>query len=103
MRVRKGDTVLVISGKDRGKKAKVRDVLHGEGKVVVDGLNMIKQHTRARGQAKQAGIIDREAPLDVAKVMLLCGKCDHPTRIQARFLEDDKKVRSCHRCGEVID
>lgn len=103
MRVRKGDTVLVISGKDRGKKAKVRDVLRGEGKVVVDGLNMIKQHTRARGQARQAGIIDREAPLEAANVMLVCGKCEHPTRIQVRFLEDGKKVRSCQRCGEVLD
>lgn len=103
MRIRKGDTVVIITGKDKGKKGKVRRALPGEDRVIVEGLNMIKRHSRARRTARQAGIIELEAPLDVSKVMLVCDKCGKPTRIGFRFLDDRKKVRICNSCQEVID
>ncbi|TET40804.1 MAG: 50S ribosomal protein L24 [Dehalococcoidia bacterium] len=103
MKIRKDDTVLVIAGKDKGKKGKVRQSLPKESRVVVEGVNVVKRHMRPRGTARQAGIIEREAPLQVSNVMLLCTKCNRPTRIGFRFLEDGTKVRICRRCGEVID
>jgi len=103
MKIRKNDTVLVIAGKDRGKKGKVRRALPREDKVLVEGINMIKRHSKTKGQARQAGIIELEAPLDVSKVMLICNKCNSPARVGFRFLEDGKKARTCHACGEVID
>ncbi len=103
MKIRKSDTVLVITGKDKGKKGKVRFAYPKKGRVLVEGINFIKRHTRAVRQARQAGIIEREAPIDVSNVMLLCGKCNHPTRVGLRFLKDGKKVRFCCSCGEVID
>lgn len=102
MNIRKDDTVVVIAGKDRGKKGKVKQAFPTEGRVVVEGVNMVKRHMRPRGPARQAGIIEREAPIYVSKVMLLCTKCNHPTRIGFRFLEDGSKVRVCRRCKEVI-
>ena len=102
MNVRKDDTVVVIAGKDRGKRGKVKQAFPREGRVVVDGVNMVKRHMRPRGPARQAGIIEREASIDVSKVMLLCTKCNHPTRIGFRFLEDGSKLRICRRCKEVI-
>ena len=103
MKIRRDDNVLVISGKDKGKRGKVRRVLPGEGRVLVMGVNMIKRHSRARGVARQAGIIEREAPLPVSKVMLICSKCDRPVRVGFRSLEDGGKVRICRSCEEVID
>ena len=103
MKVRKNDTVLVITGKDRGKKGKVRHAYPKEERVLVEGINMIKRHARARGQARQAGIIEREASISVSKVMLLCSRCSHPARVGFRFLEDGRKVRICRSCHEVID
>jgi large subunit ribosomal protein L24 len=103
MKIRKNDTVIVIAGKDRGKKGKVRRALPNEDKVIVEGLNMIKRHSRAGRAARQAGIIELEAPIHVSNVMLLCGKCGNPTRISFSFLADGKKVRICNSCREVID
>lgn len=103
MKIRKNDTVLVIAGKDRGKKGKVRKAMPKEQKVIVEGINMIKRHSRARGVARQAGIIELEAPIHVSNVMLICSKCNKPVRVGFRFLEDGRKVRFCRSCGEVID
>jgi len=103
MRIRKNDIVLVIAGKERGKKGKVRLVHTKDERVVVEGINFIKRHTRAMRQVRQAGIIEREAPIHMSDVMLLCSKCNHPTRVGFRFLEGGKKVRTCHVCHEVID
>jgi len=103
MKIRKNDTVLVTAGKDRGKKGKVRFAYPKKNRVVVEGVNFIKKHSRARQQARQAGIIDLEAPLDASNVMLLCQKCNRPTRIGLTFLEDGRKVRVCRACNEVID
>ena len=102
MKIRKNDTVLVIRGKDRGKKGKVRFVYPVEERVLVDGVNMIKRHSKARGKVRQAGIIELEAPVHISKVMLVCNKCTQPTRVGFRFLEGEK-VRVCSSCHEVID
>lgn len=103
MKIKKNDNVLVIAGKDKGKKGKVRFVYPKHQKVIVEGANFIKKHARATGQARQAGIIDREAPLAISNVMLLCEKCHKPARVGYRFLEDGKKVRYCKNCQEVVD
>lgn len=103
MKIRKNDNVLVIAGKDRGKKGKVRFAYPKKQKVIVEGVNFIKKHSKARGAARQAGIIDLEVPLHVSNVMLVCDKCNKPTRIGFRTLEDGRKVRFCKACGEVIE
>ena len=103
MRIRRDDTVVIITGKDRGKKGKVRRAFPDEDRVVVEGLNMIKRHSRARRATRQAGIIELEAPIHVSDVMLVCNKCGNPTRISFRFLDDGKKARICNSCREVID
>ncbi|MBC8275879.1 MAG: 50S ribosomal protein L24 [Chloroflexi bacterium] len=103
MNIRKNDTVLVIAGKDRGKKGKVRKALPREDKVVIEGVNMIKRHSKARGAARQAGIIELEAPLNASNVMLVCNKCNKPARVGFRFLSDGRKARMCRSCHEVID
>ena len=103
MKIRKNDTVLVVAGKDRGKKGKVRFAYPKDERLLVEGINFIKKHARATGGARQAGIIEREEPIHISNVMLLCNKCNHPTRIGFRSLEDGRKVRMCRSCGEVID
>lgn len=103
MRIRKDDTIVIITGKDRGKKGKVRRAFPNEDRVAVEGLNMIKRHSRARRATRQAGIIELEAPIHVSDVMLVCNKCGNPTRVSFRFLDDGKKVRICNSCREVID
>jgi len=95
--------VLVTAGKDRGKKGKVRFAYPKKNRVLVEGINFIKKHSRARGQVRQAGIIDLEAQIDASNAMLLCGKCNRPTRVGFTFLDDGKKVRICRKCKEVID
>ena len=103
MKIRKDDTVLVIAGKDKGKRGKVRSAYPKDERLLVEGINFIKRHTRARGQARQAGIIELEAPIHVSNVMLLCNKCNRPARVGFHFLGDGRKVRICRSCHEVID
>jgi large subunit ribosomal protein L24 len=103
MKIRKDDTVVITAGKDSGKRGKVRRVWPDEERVIVEGANMIKRHSRARRAARQAGIIELEAPLHVSNVMLVCSKCGKPTRVGFQFLADGKRVRVCKSCQEVID
>jgi len=103
VKIKKNDTVLVITGKDRGKKGKVRRALPKDGRVVVEGLNMIKRHSRARRAARQAGIVELEAPMHVSNVMLICDKCKKPAKVGFKSLEDGRKVRVCRVCDEPID
>ena len=103
MNIRKNDTVLTIAGKDKGKKGRVRFAYPKDKQVVVEGINFIKRHTRATGAVRQAGIIEREAPIHISNVMLLCNKCNHPTRVGFRSLADGRRVRFCRSCNEVID
>jgi large subunit ribosomal protein L24 len=101
MKIRKNDNVLIIKGKDSGKKGKVRQVFADEGRLIVEGANMVKRHSKTKGQARQGGIIELEAPLNVSNVMILCGKCGKPARIGLSIV-DGKKARICKACNEVI-
>jgi large subunit ribosomal protein L24 len=103
MKIRKGDNVLITTGKDNGKKGKVRKVLPKKNTVIVEGLNMIKRHSRTRGQARQGGIIEMEAPIGISNVALICTKCSKPVRVGFRILPDGKKARICKACKEAID
>jgi len=103
VKIRKNDTVLVIAGKDNGKKGKVRRVIPKKGTLIVEGVNMVKRHARARGAARQAGIIELEAPIGMSNVMLLCNKCGKPVRIGVRVLSDGGRGRFCRSCDELID
>lgn len=102
MHVKKGDLVVIIKGKDIGKKGKVLSVDQEKGRVIVERINLVKRHTRPTRQVRQGGIIEKEAPVVAAKVMLFCSKCGRPVRSGHRFLPDGKKVRVCRRCGEEI-
>lgn len=103
MKIKRDDTVVVITGRDKGKQGKVRQSLPKRGCVVVEGINTGKRHTRPRGQARQAGIIDRDAPMPISNVMLVCPKCNKPTRVSYTVVSDGSRMRMCHRCNEVID
>ncbi|PZN09408.1 MULTISPECIES: 50S ribosomal protein L24 [Thermaerobacter] len=103
MSIRKGDTVLVISGKDAGKKGKVLRALPAEERVVVEGVNIVKRHQRPRPGVVQSGIIEKEAPIHRSNVMLVCPRCGRPTRVAKKQLDDGRRVRACKKCGEVID
>ena len=103
MKIRKDDTVLVIAGKDKGKKGKVRFVFPKDDKVLIEGVNLIKTHSKAKAQVKQAGIIEREAPVHISDVMLICSRCNHPVRVGFKKLEDGRKTRICRSCGEVVE
>jgi large subunit ribosomal protein L24 len=102
-RIKRDDMVLVIAGKDRGKQGQVRQVLLEEGRVLVQGVNMIKRHMRPRAMGTQAGIIEKEAPLHLSNVRLICRSCRKAARVRFRVRQDGVKVRVCRRCGEDID
>ena len=104
--IKRNDTVLVIAGKDRGKTGVVRSVLPKKGRVVVDGVNMIKKHQRpsqSQGTMVPGGIVTREGPLHASNVMVVCSECGKPTRTGARVRQDGVKVRICKKCGADID
>lgn len=101
--VKKGDTVYVLTGKDRGKKGKVLNVLPSKRMVVVEGINMVKKHMKPRNQMQQGGIINQESPIYSDKVMLVCDKCGEPTKTGKKFLDNGTKARVCKKCGEVLD
>jgi large subunit ribosomal protein L24 len=100
--VRKNDTVMVISGKDKGKTGEVLSVMPKTGKVVVKGINVVTKHQKPNRANMQGGIIQKEAPIYSSKVMLYCDKCKSVTRISHKMLEDGAKVRVCKKCGETF-
>jgi len=101
--IKKDDTVMVIAGEEKGKKGRVLEVDPKKNRVIVERVNIIKKHMKPSRKYTQGGIIEKEAPIHRSNVMLVCPKCDEPTRIANRFLEDGGKVRACKRCGEVIE
>jgi large subunit ribosomal protein L24 len=101
--VRRGDLVAVISGRDRGKRGKVLRVLNDRGRVMVEKINMVKRHQRPTQKLRQGGIIEREGALALANVLLVCGRCDRPSRTGIKVLGDGRRIRVCKRCGESID
>ena len=103
MSIRKDDTVIVLSGKDKGKKGKVLTVMPKDGKVIVEKVNVISRHQKPRKQGEEGGIIKREAPIYACKVMRVCPKCDTPPPPPPhKTLADGKKVRVCKKCGAEI-
>ncbi len=102
MSIRKDDTVIVLSGKDKGKTGKVLSVMPKERKLIVEKVNIVSRHTKPRQEGQEGGIIKKEAPLYACKVMRVCPKCSKPTRPAARVGKDGKKVRVCKKCGAEI-
>jgi ribosomal protein L24, bacterial/organelle len=102
MHVRKSDTVMVISGKDKGKTGEVLSVMPKTGKIIVQGINVVTKHQKPNRANMQGGIIQKEAPIYSSKVMLYCDKCKTVTRISHKLLEDGTKVRVCKKCGETF-
>ena len=102
LHVKKNDTVVVIAGKDRSKSGKVVSIHPKKDGVIVEGINVVKRHTKPRG-SEQGGILEKEAPVHISNVMLLCGKCNKPVRTRTTVLEDGKKARCCVKCGESFD
>jgi len=102
-RIRKGDTVVVISGRERGKTGKVLSVDLGAGKVIVEKLNIIKRHTKPNQKAKQGGILEREAPLQISNVMFFCPVMQKPTRVGVRTAEDGRRVRFSKKSNETVE
>ena len=100
--VKTGDTVVVLSGKDKGKQGKVLQVSPKEGKVIVEGLNIATKHVKPRRQGEQGGIVEAEAAMYACKVQLVCPKCGKATRIGHKILEDGSKGRVCKSCNEEI-
>lgn len=100
MKIRKGDTVLIISGKDRGKKGKVLEALPKEGRILVEGVNLMKKHRKPKKTGEKGQIIQLPKPIDVSNVKLTCPKCGKPTRIGHKLTEDKKKYRICKKCGQ---
>jgi len=102
VKIKKGDRVVVLQGKDRGKDGVVSRVIPTDGKVIVDGLNVSKKHQRATKATMQGGIIDKDMPLDASNVALICDACSAATRIGYRFDADGTKVRICRKCGADV-
>ncbi|MFQ6057771.1 MAG: 50S ribosomal protein L24 [Anaerolineae bacterium] len=103
-RIKKGDTVEVISGDERGARGRVHLVLPRKNRVIVSGINLVKKHQRPTGQVRtQTGIIEREAPLHLSNVALVCRHCNQRTRVGFQILPEGRKVRVCKKCGQVID
>jgi large subunit ribosomal protein L24 len=103
LKLRRDDMVEVLAGKDKGKRGKIREVRTDEMRVVVADINVAKRHMKpGRSRARQAGIVDIEAPLAISNVAVVCTKCDRPTRIGTRLLDDGTKARYCKKCGELI-
>ena len=100
--IKSGDTVVVLSGKDKGKQGKVLSVMPDAGKVIVEKVNMVSRHTKPRKQGDQGGILQKEAPIYACKVQRVCPKCSKPTRPAHKLLAGGKKVRVCKKCGAEI-
>ncbi len=105
MRIKKNDMVVVLTGRDKGRRGRVLDVVDGRERLIVEGVNTIKRHVKA-GQdpkAPQGGIIDASSAIQISNVKLVCGHCNQPTKAGLRKLEDGKKVRFCKKCKESLD
>ncbi len=101
--IRKDDKVKVVAGKDKGKIGKVLSVKRKDKRILIEKINIVKRHSRPSASARQGGIIESEAPINLSNVMLMCNKCLQPVRVKMKHLEDGKKKRICRKCGEMID
>lgn len=103
MHVKKNDLVMVVNGKEKGKSGRILRVLPEKEKVIIEKINFVKRHARPHGKQRQGGILEKEAPLHISNVMLLCEKCNKAVRIGHRMVEGSKKARYCRKCGEIFD
>jgi len=103
IRLKKSDKVMVITGKDNGKSGNVLFVDRKKNRVIVEGLNIVKKTKRPDQQNQKGGIIDIESPINISNVMIMCAKCGKPVKVQKKKLEDGKSVRTCSKCGEILD
>ena len=103
LKIKKDDIVTVITGKDSGKSGKVLKVFPATGRIIVEKINFVKRHTRPNQKVQQGGILEKEAPIAMSKVMLLCNKCGKKTRVKIGSLQGGKHVRICKKCNEMID
>jgi large subunit ribosomal protein L24 len=101
--IKKNDKVVVLAGKEKGKIGTVLKVDSEKGRVLVEKVNMVKRHTRPGGKQAQGGIIEKEAPIQISNVMIMCNRCAEPARIGKRVLEDGSRVRVCKKCGELLE
>ena len=101
--VKKGDTVSVLTGKEKDKTGKVLMINTKKGTLVIEKLNLVKRHSRPSKAAPQGGIIEKEGSIRISNVNIVCEKCNKPVRIRMNFLDDGKKVRTCVKCGEILD
>lgn len=103
MHVHREDMVLILTGKDRGKKGRVIRLFTKTEKALVEKINMVKRHTRPTQQMPQGGILEKEAPMAISNLQVVCGKCQKPTRVAHKVLANGQKVRACKKCGEIMD
>jgi large subunit ribosomal protein L24 len=103
VQIRKNDSVMVISGKERGKTGKVLRVNPKEDAVIIERVNVVKRHTKPRGPQQSGGIVEKEASIPASNIMIMCDKCNAPVRMGRKILADGNKVRVCRRCGEALD
>ena len=103
MQIRKYDSVMVITGKERGKTGKVLRVLPDKDAIIIERINLVKRHSKPRGPQQPGGIVEKEASIHVSNLMIMCDKCNAPVRMGTKILSDGKKIRICRRCGEALD
>jgi large subunit ribosomal protein L24 len=103
VQIRKNDSVMVITGRERGKTGKVLRVLPDQDAVIIERVNLVKRHTKPRGPQQPGGIVEKEASIHASNIMMMCGKCNAPARIGRKILGDGKRIRICRRCGEALD
>ena len=103
MQIRKNDSVMVISGKERGKTGKVLRVLPEKDAVIIERVNLVKRNTKPRGPQQPGGIVEKEASIRASNLMIMCDKCNAPVRMGKKILADGKKIRICRRCGEALE
>ena len=101
--IKKNDTVMVIAGKEKGKTGKVLRILPKKDRAVVEKVNFIKRHMRPGPHSRQGGIVEKENPINISNLMVVCSKCTDPTRIGRRVLEDGSRVRYCKKCDEILE
>ena len=101
--IRKNDTVMVITGRERGKTGKVLRVLPSGSRALVERINIVKRHTKARGPQSPQGIVEKEAAIHISNLMIMCDKCNAPVRMGKRALDDGRHVRICRRCNDQLD
>jgi large subunit ribosomal protein L24 len=103
MHIRKNDSVMVVTGRERGKTGKVLRVMPDRDAAIIERVNLVKRHTKARGPQQPGGIVEKEAPIRLSNIMLMCDKCNAPVRVGRKIMGDGDKARVCRRCGDPID